>query len=34
MLSYDKDGWGDGKAVEIAKLARNLKLTDKDFYIM
>jgi Ca2+-binding RTX toxin-like protein len=34
VLSYDKDGWGDGQAVEIAKLARNLKLTDKDFYVI
>jgi Ca2+-binding RTX toxin-like protein len=34
MLSYDADGSGTAKAVEIAKLARNLKLTQDDFFIV
>ncbi len=34
VLSYDADGSNAGKAVEIAKLARNLKLTQDDFFIV
>jgi Ca2+-binding RTX toxin-like protein len=34
VLSYDADGSGAGKAVEIAKLAKNLKLTQDDFFIV
>ena len=34
ILSYDADGSGAGKAVEIAKLAKNLKLTHKDFFVI
>ncbi|GEO13122.1 cadherin domain-containing protein [Microvirga aerophila] len=34
VLSYDADGSNAGKAVEIAKLARNLKLTQDDFFII
>jgi Ca2+-binding RTX toxin-like protein len=33
-LFYDADGSGKGAAVEIAKLAKNLKLTDKDFFVI
>jgi len=34
VLSYDKDGSGEGKAVEILKLSKNLKLTSNDFMIV
>jgi Ca2+-binding RTX toxin-like protein len=34
VLSYDVDGSGSAKAVEIAKLARNLKLTQDDFFVV
>jgi Ca2+-binding RTX toxin-like protein len=34
VLSYDADGVGAGKAVEIAKLAKNLKLTQDDFFVV
>jgi Ca2+-binding RTX toxin-like protein len=34
VLSYDADGVGAGKAVEIAKLAKNLKLTVDDFFVV
>jgi Ca2+-binding RTX toxin-like protein len=34
VLSYDVDGSGSVKAVEIAKLAKNLKLTQDDFFIV
>ncbi|MGO4705593.1 cadherin domain-containing protein [Microvirga sp. 2MCAF38] len=33
-LSYDADGSGKGAAVQIAKLAKNLKLTEKDFFVV
>ena len=34
ILSYDADGSGRGKAVEFAKLAKNLKMTEKDFFVI
>jgi Ca2+-binding RTX toxin-like protein len=34
MLSYDADGSGRGKAVEIAQLSKNLKLTFNDIFIV
>jgi Ca2+-binding RTX toxin-like protein len=34
VLSYDADGSGKGKAVEFAQLSRNLKMTEKDFFII
>jgi len=34
ILSYDADGSGAGKAVEIAKLSKNLKLTADDFFVI
>ncbi|RDI60137.1 hypothetical protein [Microvirga subterranea] len=34
ILYYDADGSGSGKAVEIAKLAKNLKLTAADFFVI
>jgi Ca2+-binding RTX toxin-like protein len=33
VLSYDADGSGKGKAVEVAQLSKNLKMTHKDFFI-
>jgi phage-related protein len=32
ILSYDADGSGSGKAVEFAKVTKNLKLTSADFF--
>ncbi|MEE1613861.1 Ig-like domain-containing protein [Microvirga sp. CF3016] len=34
VLSYDADGSGKGKAVEFAQLSRNLKMTEKDFFVI
>jgi hypothetical protein len=34
ILFYDADGSGAGKAVEIAKLAKNLKLAANDFFVI
>ncbi len=34
ILYYDADGSGSGKAVEITKLAKNLKLTAADFFVV
>jgi Ca2+-binding RTX toxin-like protein len=34
VLYYDADGSGSAKQVEIAKLSKNLKLTEKDFFII
>jgi hypothetical protein len=34
VLSYDADGSGKGKAVEFAQLAKNLKMTNKDFFVI
>ena len=34
VLSYDADGSGKGKAVEIATLSKNLKMTYKDFFVI
>ncbi len=34
MLSYDSDGSGSKKAVEIANLSKKLKMTDKDFFVV
>jgi hypothetical protein len=34
VLSYDKDGSGSARAVEIAQLKKGLKLTYHDFYVV
>ena len=34
VLYYDADGSGAGKAVEIAKLTKNLKLSYHDFFVI
>ncbi|MGO4389634.1 Ig-like domain-containing protein [Microvirga sp. 2YAF29] len=34
VLYYDADGSGEGKAVEIAKLSKNLAMTHKDFFVI
>ncbi|MBB3021153.1 Ca2+-binding RTX toxin-like protein [Microvirga lupini] len=34
VLSYDADGSGKGKAVEIATLSNKAKLTDADFFVI
>jgi Ca2+-binding RTX toxin-like protein len=34
VLYYDADGSGGGAQVEIAKLAKNLKINDKDFFVL
>jgi Ca2+-binding RTX toxin-like protein len=34
ILYYDADGLGSGAQVEIAKLSKNLKLTEKTFFII
>jgi serralysin len=34
LLSYDADGTGRAAAVEIAKLAKGLKLTVADFFVI
>lgn len=34
VLSYDADGSGKGKAVEIAQLSKNLKMTYADFLVI
>ena len=34
ILSYDADGIGSRAAVEIAKLAKGLKLAYADFYVI
>jgi len=34
ILYYDADGSGKGKAVEVAKVGRNLKLTADDFFVV
>ncbi|MCG7392165.1 cadherin domain-containing protein [Microvirga sp. ACRRW] len=34
ILYYDADGSGKGKAVEIAKLSKNLKMTFADFFVV
>nr|WP_281432965.1 M64 family metallopeptidase [Microvirga terrestris] len=34
VLSYDADGSGRGRMVEFAQLAKNLKLTSSDFFIV
>ena len=34
VLSYDADGSGKGKALEFAQLAKNLKMTAADFFII
>ena len=33
-LYYDKDGNGSREAIQIATLTRNLKLTEKDFFVL
>jgi hypothetical protein len=32
-LYYDADGSGKGKAIEIANLSKNLKMTADDFFV-
>jgi len=34
VLSYDADGNGAGEAIEVAQLARNLKITSADFMVV
>ena len=34
VLSYDADGSGKVKQVEFTGLSRNLKLTEKDFFVI
>jgi Ca2+-binding RTX toxin-like protein len=34
VLYYDADGSGKGQAAEFAQLSKNLKMTNKDFYIV
>ncbi|WP_262032006.1 hypothetical protein [Microvirga sp. Mcv34] len=34
VLYYDADGSGNGKAVEIATLSKNLKMTAADFFVI
>lgn len=34
VLSYDADGSGKGRMVEFAQLAKNLKLTSSDFFVV
>jgi len=34
VLYYDADGAGKGKAVEIATLKKNLKMTNADFFVI
>ncbi|QRM28568.1 calcium-binding protein [Microvirga sp. VF16] len=34
VLYYDADGSGKGKAAEIATLSKNLKMTEKDFFVI
>jgi hypothetical protein len=34
VLYYDADGAGKGKAVEIAILKKNLKMTNADFFVI
>jgi serralysin len=34
VLTYDQDGSGKAKAVEIAILNKNLKMTEKEFFII
>ena len=33
-LFYDGDGSGKGKAVEVANLSKNLKMTADDFFVI
>lgn len=34
VLLYDADGSGKGKALEVATLSKNLKMTEKDFFVI
>jgi len=34
VLYYDADGSGRGQAIEFAQLSKNLKMTNKDFYVL
>jgi VCBS repeat-containing protein len=34
VLLYDADGSGRGKAVEVATLSKNLRMTEKDFFVI
>lgn len=34
ILYYDADGSGKGQAIEIAQLSKNLKMSNKDFYVI
>ena len=34
VLYYDADGSGSAKQVEIAKLSKNLKMNEKDFFVI